>query len=76
MDGSRLWGVPMLPDSLIDRPGLLARLDEIGRRPVTVVSAPAGTGKSVLLAHWCRRRAGVQVVWIELGTGDGPDGLE
>jgi LuxR family maltose regulon positive regulatory protein len=67
---ARPSGVPVLPDPLIERPRLLHRLDEIRRRPFTVVSAPAGTGKSVAVAHWCQLRAGATVVWIDLLPGD------
>jgi LuxR family maltose regulon positive regulatory protein len=67
---ARPSGVPALPDPLIERSRLLSRLDEIRRRPVTVLSAPAGAGKSVVLAHWCRVRAGAPVVWIDLSAGD------
>ncbi len=37
-------------NGIVSRPGLFARLDEAGR--VTEVSAPAGSGKTLLLASW------------------------
>ena len=41
---------PAVRDGLVSRPGLFARLDGAGR--VTEVSAPAGSGKTLLLASW------------------------
>ncbi|TYK53042.1 LuxR C-terminal-related transcriptional regulator [Actinomadura decatromicini] len=40
---------------LIDRHDLVAALDRAARRKVTVVSAPAGSGKTVLLRAWAAR---------------------
>ena len=39
----------------VARPRLYERLDEVARRELTVVSAPAGFGKTTLLADWSRR---------------------
>jgi LuxR family maltose regulon positive regulatory protein len=41
---------PAVRDGVVSRPGLFALLDGAGR--VTVVSAPAGSGKTFLLASW------------------------
>jgi LuxR family maltose regulon positive regulatory protein len=41
---------PAVRDGLVSRPGLFALLDGAGR--VTEVSAPAGSGKTLLLASW------------------------
>ena len=43
---------------LITRENLLARLDQAARRKVTIVSAPAGSGKSSLLRSWGDRLSG------------------
>jgi len=40
---------------LIDRSDLLAALDRASARKVTVISAPAGSGKTALLRAWARR---------------------
>src|ERR1700728_113051 len=40
---------------LIDRSGLLAALDRSAARKVTVLSAPAGSGKTSLLRAWADR---------------------
>ena len=42
--------VAAVRDGLISRPGLFGRLGGAGR--VTVVSAPAGSGKTLLLRSW------------------------
>ena len=42
---------------LIDRPDLVAALDRAAEKKVTVISAPAGSGKTSLLRLWCERRA-------------------
>jgi LuxR family maltose regulon positive regulatory protein len=60
----RVRGVPDLPGELVSRPRLLEQMDRIGARRVGVVSAPAGTGKSTLVAQWCRQRAtGRRIQW-------------
>jgi LuxR family transcriptional regulator, maltose regulon positive regulatory protein len=45
---------------LIDRGDLLAALDRAATRTVTIISAPAGSGKTSLLRAWadCRQRPG------------------
>ncbi|MEU1243144.1 LuxR C-terminal-related transcriptional regulator [Micromonospora parva] len=42
------------PEPVVARPRLLRRLDEGSAGPVTVVAAPAGWGKTTLLASWVR----------------------
>jgi LuxR family maltose regulon positive regulatory protein len=54
---------------LVPRPRLTARLDEGLARGLVLVCAPAGYGKTVLLADWARR--GRQpVAWLSLDAGD------
>ena len=56
------------PD-LVSRPRLAERLDEGLARGLMLVCAPAGYGKTVLLADWARR--GPQpVAWLSLDVGD------
>ena len=45
---------PVLPPATIERACLNAALDACGECPLTLVSAPAGWGKTVLLAAWAR----------------------
>ena len=55
----------------VDRPELLARLDVGLDAPLTLVVAPAGSGKSVLLAQWVATLDDAQVAWFEMGDADG-----
>ena len=51
------------------RPRLTARLDEGLARGLVLVCAPAGYGKTVLLADWARRGEH-PVAWLSLDAGD------
>jgi LuxR family maltose regulon positive regulatory protein len=55
----------------IARPHLLARLDEAAARPVTLVSAGPGWGKTELVSHWAHhgQRPG-PVAWLALEPDD------
>ncbi len=57
---------------LVERPRLVDRLDLPGLPPVTIVSAPAGFGKTTLLADWFARTrsAGQKVTWLSLDARD------
>ena len=62
---------PQIPEPFVPRPRLLTLLDEATRRPVTVVSAGPGSGKTLLLAWW--RLAGRPpgpVAWLSLDPAD------
>src|ERR671915_687475 len=78
--------MPLTTDSLVStklqpsqaRPQLVARLRltatlerEPGRK-LTLISAPAGFGKTTLLVEWLRERAGSEgyVAWLSLDEGD------
>src|SRR5437016_5822575 len=54
---------------VVSRPGLFARLGASAR--VTVVSAPPGSGKTVLLRSWIRE-AGLEesAAWVSVGPGE------
>jgi LuxR family transcriptional regulator, maltose regulon positive regulatory protein len=53
----------------VPRPRLADRLEEGLDRKLLLVSAPAGSGKSALLADWARRN-GRPVAWLSLDPGD------
>ncbi len=53
----------------VPRPRLAGRLEEGLARGLVLVCAPAGSGKTVLLADWARRE-NRPVAWLSLGTGD------
>jgi len=55
----------------VSRPGLLRRLTEaVNRLPLTLISAPAGFGKSTLLVEWAATRED-PVAWLSLEEDDG-----
>jgi ATP/maltotriose-dependent transcriptional regulator MalT len=51
--------IPQAAIEFVPRPHLTARLDKGVRRKLTLVSAPAGFGKSTLVADWIHHRGGV-----------------
>ena len=61
--------VPGLRPDLVPRPRLAQRLDESRGRGLVLVCAPAGYGKTVLLAEWVRRGRH-RVAWLSLDAGD------
>lgn len=61
--------VPGLRSGFVPRPRLADRLDEGVRRGVVLVCAPAGYGKTILLAEWVRRGQW-PVAWLSLDGGD------
>jgi LuxR family transcriptional regulator, maltose regulon positive regulatory protein len=61
--------VPPPQPRVVLRPRLIERLNEGLRRRLTLISAPAGFGKTTLLSEWlasCERPAG----WLSLDEGD------
>lgn len=67
-DAPALHGAPRLPSWAVHRPRLVAALDR--GAPLTVVRAPAGGGKTVLLADWARTSAddALRGVWVTVPT--------
>jgi LuxR family maltose regulon positive regulatory protein len=61
--------IPQLGVDLVPRPRLYERLDEGLTRKLTLVSAPAGFGKSTLVSGWLAE-SGVQAAWLSLDQGD------
>src|SRR4051794_18223491 len=68
--GSR-FSVPAVPSGFVDRSRLVDQVRLGAAGPVTLVSAPAGTGKTVLVSSWA---AGLDpadaIVWVSLETTD------
>ena len=60
--------------NLVSRPRLIERLDGGPCRKLTLVSAPAGYGKTTLLSEWISRRGAVTaplpVAWLSLDEHD------
>ena len=61
--------VPGSRPGLVPRPRLTERLDEGLERGLVLVSAPAGCGKTVLLADWAQRSQ-YPAGWVSLDAGD------
>src|SRR5829696_9054884 len=61
--------LPQPPPGFVARPRLVDRLDEGLARELTLVCAPAGFGKTSLLADWSRRRERL-AGWLSLDAGD------
>jgi len=61
--------IPRQPDGLVRRSRLLEHLERGVSGPLTLVSAPAGTGKTVLVSTWARRARG-PVGWVTLEAND------
>jgi LuxR family maltose regulon positive regulatory protein len=62
--------VPELPRRYVDRPRLTAMLDDLRGNPVTIVCAPPGWGKTVMLGAWAAQHPG-GCAWLTLEPGDG-----
>jgi LuxR family maltose regulon positive regulatory protein len=58
------WAVPVPAPGLVRRERLHVALDRAIERPLTVVAAPAGWGKTVLLSAWAADRG---AAWISVG---------
>src|SRR5687768_12874234 len=54
----------VVPPHAVDRPELLARLDVGMDAPLTLVVAPAGSGKTVLLTQWAGTLGDARVAWL------------
>ncbi|MEU8238241.1 LuxR C-terminal-related transcriptional regulator [Actinoplanes missouriensis] len=60
---------PVMVRGGVDRPRLLRLLDQTVRKPLTVVRAGAGWGKTVLVSAWTRTSA-APVAWLSLDSYD------
>lgn len=74
--------VPQILRTLVARPRLIEQLNTGHERKLTLVSAPAGFGKTTLVAHWLHHQAAkplshhpaltanLGVAWVSLAEGD------
>jgi LuxR family transcriptional regulator, maltose regulon positive regulatory protein len=69
--------VPRARRAVVPRQSLYARLDDGVSRAVVIISAPAGFGKSTLLASWLAggTTKGRSVAWLSLSTADNDPSL-
>jgi LuxR family maltose regulon positive regulatory protein len=65
---------PRLNPKFVPRAALLARLDEGLEQKLTLVSAPAGFGKTTLVSEWIaelhKQRQPPAIAWVALDAGD------
>ena len=64
------WTPPALPRDLVPRPALRRVLDAGVEQAVTLVCAPPGFGKSLLLAEWVKRCPEIPAAWVSLEEED------
>ncbi len=72
MDSSLLQtklNIPIVPPGWIPRPRLLELLDRALTHKLTLLSAPAGYGKSTLLADWIRSQD-LHAAWLSIDQGE------
>ena len=67
--------IPPVRPNWVSRPRLIKRLDQGLQRKLTLVSAPAGFGKTTLIASWLhglgdRERTAPRVAWLSLEADD------
>ena len=62
--------VPPLPTGFVARAELCAGLDAGAGAEVVLVCAPAGYGKTLLLADWSRTSTGVDTAWVGVDRDD------
>jgi ATP/maltotriose-dependent transcriptional regulator MalT len=64
--------VPVPSHALVSRPRLFSLLDEGRRRPLTLISAPAGFGKTTLLSAWTKVQSpgNPLIAWVSLDEAD------
>src|SRR5215467_15950853 len=64
--------MPASSHSLIPRPRLISQLNESLHHSLTLLSAPAGFGKTTLLSDWIQLVPSLKplVAWISLDEGD------
>src|SRR5947209_11228940 len=61
--------LPPVRADLVPRPRLVNQLQPGIQRPLTLIAAPAGFGKTTLLSTWLQS-APVSVAWVSLESGD------
>ena len=63
---------PVLRSRVVERPRLRALLDRVKDARLTLISAPAGFGKTTLLADWLAHLPDPQtsIAWLSLDAGD------
>jgi LuxR family maltose regulon positive regulatory protein len=65
---TKLYPPPITPD-MVPRMELLERMERNRQRPLTLISAPAGYGKSILASMWLQA-SGLPGGWVSLDEAD------
>ena len=61
---------PAVPPGFLERPRLDERLTAAASRPLTLLCAGPGHGKTLTLASWIRHRTDAHVAWLSLDDND------
>jgi LuxR family maltose regulon positive regulatory protein len=64
------FGVPQTPSWFVRRPRLLRLLDAALEKPLLLVSGPAGSGKTALVADWVRSHGDDTTGWVTFDDND------
>src|SRR4051812_1465090 len=65
------FALPRRPTYFVERPRLTALLDRAAAVPLTLVSAPAGSGKTSLVASWAAERTAIgETLWLSFEKED------
>ena len=69
--------IPRWRPGLVSRPRLIERLDQVIERKLTLVSAPAGFGKTTMLAEWLAASPASErpAAWVSLDQSDNDPAL-
>src|SRR3984885_9168635 len=63
--------VPALSSGVLNRPRVTGLIDRAAAHPVTVITAPAGAGKTLACAMWAQSAArSSRVAWLTVDEGD------
>jgi LuxR family maltose regulon positive regulatory protein len=66
---------PPVRDNWVARTRLLDQLELATKRPIALIAAPAGYGKTTLVAQWlARARQESRAAWVSLDSGDNDPG--
>jgi LuxR family maltose regulon positive regulatory protein len=66
---STKFAVPLISPEFVPRPRLVERLNEGAAGPLTLLAAPAGFGKTSLLAQWAQQSP-LAIAWLTLDAED------
>lgn len=64
------FSIPRLRASFVPRPRLITKLDQAITHKLTLISAPAGSGKTTILSEWIAGNPDLPVAWLSLEKGD------